>query len=292
MKKIFSLMVLAAFSAVPTIGHSSTGVAIQRVIVNTRSELGQLASSAKAQDISGLMQKFDTQYQTWNSTCGGDNFMPGEVSGACKGMADQMRLTGIALYGKLADYLPDVAARYEQGGKAAKAVLDSQVANQSPAELYRSTLDGISENSNLGSMSTGEAAGPFDLEMSDFPDPTDQMFSVLEKLVPDIGKEIPETVRAGNTYISMAKKGRQARYLAGQFSKAKFFLEGQQEYGEIIFNATQAVASMPQVLGIQYTGTLLSAKPNRKVLDYYNKTPTTVTADKVKRQQGGFEPRS
>jgi len=128
--------------------------------------------------------------------------------------------------------------------------------------------------------------------MSDFPDPTEKMFAVLEKLVPDFGKGIPEVVRAGNAQITMMKKASRARFLAEQFEKAKFVLESQRDYGEIIFNATKAVSAMPQVLGIQYTGTLLTAKPNQKVLDYYRGGTTGKDAKSKERNIGGFEPRS
>ena len=144
----------------------------------------------------------------------------------------------------------------------------------------------------LGDLSSGNADSPFDLEVDDFPDPTEKMFAVLEKLVPDFGKQIPEAVRAGNAQVSMMKKAKRARYLAERFQKAKFVLESQREYGEIIFNTTKAVSAMPQVLGIQYTGTRLTAKPNQKVLDYYRKGKL-VNPSKTKGQSlGGFDPRS
>jgi len=207
-------------------------------------------------------------------------------------MAAQMRETGIALYGKLGEYLPDVAARYEQGARSAKKIIETNALDQTPAALYQSTMDGINEAPRLGNLSQGDKGSPFDLEMNDFPDPTEKMFAVLQKLVPDFGKEIPEVVRAGNAQITMMKKAHRARFLAEQFQKAKFVLESQRDYGEIIFNATKAVSAMPQVLGIQYTGTLLTAKPNQKVLDYYRGGTTGKDAKSKERNIGGFEPRS
>ncbi len=118
------------------------------------------------------------------------------------------------------------------------------------------------------------------------------MFAVLEKLVPDFGKEIPEAVRAGNAQITMMKKARRARFLADKFRKAKLVLETQRDYGEIVFNATKAVSAMPQVLGIQYTGTRLTAKPNQKVLEYYRTKTTTKASVAEARKVGGFEPRN
>jgi hypothetical protein len=278
---------LAGFS------HASQGVAIQRVITNTRSELGQLASSNKAQEIAELMKRFDTQYQTWSSSCGvEENFDPGRASDACVAMAAQMRETGISLYDKLSDYLPDVAVRYEQGARSANRILEAGTLDASPAALYQFTMEGISGVPTLGKISQGDSGSPFELEMADFPDPTEKMFSVLEKLVPDFGKEIPEVVRAGNAQITMMKKAHRARFLANQFHKAKLVLESQRDYGEIIFSATKAVNAMPQVLGLQYTGTRLTAKPNQKVLDYYRSGGTKTNATSKTREIGGFEPRS
>ena len=56
----------------------------------------------------------------------------------------------------------------------------------------------------------------------------------------------------------MMKKEKRARHMAEKFEKAKFILESQREYGEIIFNATNAVSAIPQALGLQYTGAGLS----------------------------------
>ncbi len=291
LKNLLSLLIICSFLVSPA-ADASQGVAIQRVITNTRSELGQLASSNKAHDIANRMKTFDTQYKTWSSSCGGgENFDPNEASDACKAMAEQMRETGIQLYEKLSDYLPDVAARYEQGAKGANRIIGMNAANQTAASLYQSTMDGIIDAPPLGERSPGEEGTPFDLEVDDFPDPTDKMFSVLEKLVPDFGKEIPEAVRAGNAQVSMMKKAKHARYLAAKFQKAKFVLESQREYGEIIFNATNAVGAMPQVLGLQYTGTRLTAKPNQKVLEFYrngNKEDAVKESEKAM----GFAPRS
>lgn len=293
MKNIVVFIIASIFAFGPAAGIAAQGVAIQRVITNTRSELGQLASSSKATEIAEMMKRFDSQYETWNRSCGGgDNFDPEQVSDACQAMAEQMRETGISLYSKLANYLPDVAARYEQGARAAAKITEERAIGQTPGDLYKSTMDGISEAPRLGELGKGDAASPYDLEMDDFPDPTEKMFSVLEKLVPDFGKEIPEAVRAGNAQVTMMKKAKRARYLAGQFSKARFFLETQREYGEIIFNTTKAVSSMPQVLGIQYTGTRLTAKPNQKVLDYYRKSPKAIKPFSKERKIGGYEPRS
>lgn len=290
--------VLLSLAGVLVIGFSATsygaqGVAIQRVITNTRSELGQLASSSKAREITDLMKKFDIQYDTWSRSCGGgEHFDPEQVSDACQAMAAQMRETGIALYGKLAEYLPDVAARYEQGAGTAQKIVERKALDQTPAALYRATMDGISEAPRLGTSSPGDTGSPFALEIDDFPDPTEKMFAVLEKLVPDFGKEIPEAVRAGNAQVSMMKKAKRARFIAEQFQKAKFVLESQREYGEIIFNTTKAVSAMPQVLGIQYTGTRLTAKPNQKVLEYYRRGGTTKVPASKQRKKGGFEPRT
>lgn len=293
MKKnlLMFISICAVFAA--AVAQGSQGVAIQRVITNTRSELGQLASSAKAREITELMKKFDAQYETWSSSCGGGkDFDPNEASDACKSMAGQMRETGILLYGKLANYLPDVAVRYEQGIKGANRIIEATALDKTAASLYQATMNGISEAPPLGDLSSGNADSPFDLEVDDFPDPTEKMFAVLEKLVPDFGKQIPEAVRAGNAQVSMMKKAKRARYLAERFQKAKFVLESQREYGEIIFNTTKAVSAMPQVLGIQYTGTRLTAKPNQKVLDYYRKGKQ-VNPSKTKGQSlGGFDPRS
>ena len=292
MSKIIQAIALFLAITFTASANASQGVAIQRVITNIRSELGQLAASNKAQDISKLMKTFDTQYETWSSTCGTETFNPDQVSDACKGMADQMRETGIKLYGNLSEYLPDVAARYEQGAKEAKGILDSKVLNQTPAELYQATMEGITEAPQLTVIAPGEAGSPFSIEMDSFPDPTEKMFSVLERLVPDFGHEMPEVVRAGNTHVNMMKKAKRAEYLGEQFSKARFVLESQREYGEIIFSATQAVNAMPNVLGIQYTGTLLSAKPNQKVIEYYNRDKTVDTEKTPKRKTGGFASRS
>ena len=89
MKKGLVLLVFGVFVfgfSYPSFG--SQGVAIQRVITNTRSELGELASSGKAREIADLMKKFDTQYETWNLSCGGgENFEPDRASDACRAMA-------------------------------------------------------------------------------------------------------------------------------------------------------------------------------------------------------------
>jgi len=293
MKKVIVLLTTVLAIGLSAASYAAQGVAIQRVITNTRSELGQLATSNKAREIAELMKKFDTQYQTWSSSCGGgENFDPAQASDACVAMADQMRETGIALYGKLGEYLPDVAVRYEQGARSAKKIMGANALDQTPAVLYQSTMDGISEAPRLGTLSQGDKGSPFDLEMDDFPDPTEKMFAVLEKLVPDFGKEIPEVVRAGNAQITMMKKARRARFLANQFRKAKFVLESQRDYGEIIFSATKAVNAMPQVLGIQYTGTRLMARPNQKVLNYYRSGTSTTDAKSKGHKIGGFEPRS
>jgi hypothetical protein len=293
MKKMIISLAGILVIAISTVSYGSEGVAIQRVITNTRSELGQLASSRKAREIADLMKKFDIQYETWNHSCGGDeNFDPEQASDACKAMATQMRETGIALYGKLADYLPDVAARYEQGARSASKIVEAKGIQQTPGELYRATMDGISEAPQLGSLGEGNGGSPFDLEMDDFPDPTEKMFAVLEKLVPDFGNEIPEAVRAGNAQVTMMKKAQRARFLANQFEKAKFVLESQREYGEIILNATKAMNYVPQVLGIQYTGTRLSAKPNQKVLDYYRRETANKLPAAENKKFGGFEPRT
>lgn len=103
-------------------------------------------------------------------------------------------------------------------------------------------MNGIAEAPRLGTSSQQDKDGncnPFDLEMNDFPDPTEKMFEVLEKLVPDFGKEIPEVVRAGNAQITMMKRAHRARFLADKFQKAKFVLESQRDCGEIIFSATK-----------------------------------------------------
>ena len=89
----------------------------------------------------------------------------------------------------------------------------------------------------------------------------------------------------------MMKKAQRARYLAAQFSKAQFALESQREYGEIIFSATQAVSAMPKVLGIQYTGARLNARPNQKVIEYYNRVNAPTTADMPAKKFGGFASR-
>ena len=287
MKLFMALIILA--TGFPAFG--SEGVAIQRVITNTRSELGQLASSQKAQEISALMKKFDTQYQSWNQSCGGRDFDPAVADDACLQMADQMRETGISLYSKLADYLPDVAQRYEQGARSSAAILDRNLGDHSPSQLYEETINGIEDTPRLGGLDPDIEDSPFDLEMDDFPDPTEKMFAVLEKLIPDFGGEMPESVRAGNTQVTMMKKAHQARRLAKLFDKAKMPLEAKREYGEIIFNATSTVAEMPKLLGIQYTGTRLSARPNQKVLDYYRNRQSTERKTKQPKI-GGFAPRS
>lgn len=293
MKKGTFLLAGALLAALPWVCHAARGVAIQRVISNTRSELGQLASSSKAKEITELMKKFDTQYETWIRSCGGgERFDPKAASDACREMAGQMRETGIALYGKLAEYLPDVAARYEQGARSAKHIIEEKALDVTPAELYQTTMEGISGKPLSHDVVQGEGDGPFDLELGDFSDPTEKMFSVLEKLVPDFGKEIPDAVRAGNAHVAMTKKAERARYLAKEFEKAKFVLESQREYGEIIFNTTEAVGAMPDVLGIQYTGTAFKAKPNPKVLEYYNRDKVPQVQAPKDWKIGGFEPRS
>lgn len=292
-KKSILLIIGISLIAFSTVCYGTQGVAIQRVITNTRSELGQLASSSKAQEIAELMKKFDTQYETWSISCGGgENFDPDNVSDACRAMASQMRETGIALYGKLSEYLPDVAVRYEQGARSAKKIVETNALDQTPAGLYRATMDGITEAPNVEGLSKGNEASPFELEIDAFPDPTEKMFAVLEKLVPDFGKDIPEVVRAGNAQVNMMKKAQRARFLANQFQKARFVLESQREYGEIIFNATKAVSAMPQILGIQYTGTRLMASPNQRVLEYYNKKHSADVSESNKQEVGGFKPRT
>jgi hypothetical protein len=295
MKRVFFIFLILLFVA-PLVYAQQEGVAIQRVITNTRSELGQLASSGKAREISGLMEKFDTQYTTWNNSCGQQSFNPDQISDACKNMAEQMRETGIALYGKLSEYLPDVAARYEQGARSAQYIVQKKAIGQTPAELYEKTKNGIQMDAVMVS-GGGQQGGamPFNVT-EDYPDQTDELFSTLEKLVPDYGHEVPEAIRAGNTQINMTKKARKARYLAAQFEKAKFALDAQRDYGEIILKMTEAVEAMPNVLGIQYTGTRLSARPNRKVLDYYRpppkKTDGSVPDQGPVKDGGGFKPRS
>ena len=295
MKRSLFLLLLAGMLIVGFTAScvASEGVAIQKVITNTRQELGQLATSTKASEIGELMKKFDVQYETWSSSCGGgENFDPDAASDACKQMAAQMRETGIQLYSKLADYLPDVAVRYEQGARSANKIVERNAGDQTPADLYRATIEGISGMPKVDVLSPGDPGSPFDLTMDDFPDPTDKMFAVLEKLVPDFGKEIPEVVRAGNTQVNMMKKAHRARYLADQFGKARFVLESQREYGEIIFNTTKAVSAMPKVLGIQYTGAKLIAKPNQKVLDYYRSGASKKKAATTEKKIGGFDVRS
>jgi len=263
-------------------------VAIQRVITNTRSELGQLASSSKAKEISELMEKFDNQYNTWNNSCGKQNFNPDEASDACQRMAEQMRETGISLYGKLSEYLPDVAARYEQGANSAQGIVQAKALGQSPAELYQKTKNGVqAEEPKVPGVGGGDEGSPFALEMDDFPDQTTELFTALEKLVPDFGHEMPEAVRAGNTQINMTKKAKKARYLAAQFQKAQFALQAQRDYGQIIFSTTKAIEAMPKVLGIQYTGTQISARPNSKVLNYYRQEKATDSIKKKMPEKGG-----
>ena len=281
--------------SIPAVHATDEGVAIQRVITNTRSELGQLASSSKAKEISKLMEKFDTQYNTWNNSCGQQNFNPDQVSDACKKMAEQMRETGIALYGKLGEYLPDVAARYDQGAKSAQHIVQAKATGQTPAALYEKTKNGVQPEEPQVPGVGGDSQGtPFPTSMNEFPDQTDELFAALEKLVPDFGHQMPEAVQAGNTQINMAKKARKAKYLAAQFEKAKFALEAQRDYGQIIFSTTKAVEAMPKVLGIQYTGTRLSAKPNKKVLDYYRRSKKEDSGKKRKPEKdgGGLDPRS
>jgi len=291
MKVSFLAIVLIVITCAGPTAWASNGVAIQKVITNTRAELGQLASSSKSREIARLLQRFDTQYNTWSTSCGGENFDPEAASDACKAMAAQMSETGIALYGKLASYLPDVAARYEQGARASDRILARSGIDRTPAELYQASLNGDADAPALGALDPGDESSPFDLAMDDFPDPTDELFTALEKLVPDFGNELPEAVRAANARINMMKKARRARYLADQFSKAKFMLESQRDYGEIVFNITKGVSAMPKVLGIQYTGTRLYAKPNQKVLDYYNRAVHKKSGS-GKPQTGGFAPRS
>lgn len=293
-QNIFWFITLVLVSVTPLSYAQHEGVAIQRVITNTRSELGQLASSSKAKEISELMEKFDMQYNTWNNSCGQQTYNPDQVSDACRKMAEQMRETGITLYGRLGGYLPDVAARYEQGAKSAQHIVQTKALGQSPAELYEKTKNGIKpyESGSPGA-GPGRGSGPFDLVMDDFPDQTDELFAALGKLVPDFGHEMPEAVRAGNTQISMAQKAKKSRYLAAQFEKAKFALEAQRDYGQIIFSTTKAVEAMPGVLGIQYTGTRLSARPNKNVLDYYRskKQDDSIEEHKPLKGGGGFERR-
>ena len=292
-KTVFIIFAIFFLGGTASAAFASEGVAIQRVITNTRSELGQLASSSKARRITELMKKFDTQYETWNSACGGgENFDPANVSDACKLMASQMRETGIQLYGSLAEYLPDVAARYEQGARSTNRIINQKAVGQTPASLYQAAMDGATQAPKLDGLFTENGKEPFDLEADNFVDPTDQMFSVLEKLVPDFGKELPEVIRAGSAQVSMMKKAKRARYLAGKFEKAKFMLESQREYGEIIFNATNAVSAMPQVLGLQYTGAGLSARPNAKVIEYYRKKNIPVSPAVKEKKSGGFKPRT
>jgi hypothetical protein len=294
MKRGIFLLAGILLILVPSAAYSNKGVAIQRVISNTRSELGQLATSSKANEITELMKKFDTQYETWIRSCGsGERFDPKDVSDACREMAGQMRETGIALYGKLAEYLPDVAARYEQGARWAKRIIEEKALDATPAALYQSSLDGVSDSPSGSGNILQDVESPFDLEMGDFADPTEKMFAALEKLVPDFGKEVPDAVRAGTTHVGMMKKAERARYLAKEFEKAKFVLESQREYGEIIFNTTEAVGTMPNVLGIQYAGSGFKAKPNRAVLDYYsgNKASSKGAAAPKDWKMGGFEPR-
>ncbi|WP_027354162.1 hypothetical protein [Desulfosarcina sp. BuS5] len=81
-----------------------------------------------------------------------------------------------------------------------------------------------------------------------------------------------------------------AGYLAEKFEKAKFILESQREYGEIIFNATKAVSAMPQVLGLQYTGAGLSARPNAKVIEYYRKKNMPASPVLKEKKSAGLNP--
>lgn len=275
-------------------GAQPEGVAIQRVINNTRAELGQLAASESAREIADLMQTFDLQYQTWNQACGGgESFDPRHPGDACKTMADQMRETGIRLYIQLSEYLPGVASRYEQGARnAARILANVGDGDQSAADLYKSAMQGGNAGPPMGTLTAGDGDGPFQLAMDDYADPTDEMFAMLEKLVPDFGKEIPEAVRAGNTQVSMNAKAKRARHLAAQIEKARFVLESKREYGEIILNTTQAVGIMPQILGLQVTGTRLSAQPNQKVLDYYRKERPAASDQEGRPMGGGFAPRS
>lgn len=293
MKRTIGIVVVFLLICSSPVFASEQGVAIQRVITNTRSELGQLANSGKAQEISGLMKKFDQQYTTWNETCGKGQFDPTQASDACKAMADQMRETGIELYGKLSEYLPDVAARYEQGANASASIVQKNALNGIPSELYQQTRDGIFEPSGLENLSPGDAGSPFAVQMDDIADPTDDMFAVLEKLVPDYGRETPGVVRAGNTQINMLRKAKKARFMAQQFEKAKFALESQREYGDIIFGMTKAVEAMPGVLGLQYTGTSLSSRPNQKVLEYYREkgSQSPVIPDGNEKGGSGFDRR-
>ncbi len=302
-KTVFIILAIFFFIGTASAGFAAEGVAIQRVITNTRSELGQLASSSKARNITELMKKFDTQYETWSSSCGGgENFDPANVSDACKAMASQMRETGILLYGSLAEYLPDVAARYEQGAMSTNRIIIEKAVGQTPASLYQAAMDRAAQSLNSGDMTqnskykgsndSNDSTEPFGIESIGYLDPTDEMFKVLEKLVPDFGNELSEVIRAGSTQISMTKKAKRARYLAEKFEKAKFMLESQREYGEIIFNATNAVSAMPQVLGLQYTGAGLSARANAKVIEYYRKKNTPVSPAVKKKKFGGFKPRT
>jgi hypothetical protein len=284
---------ILAFTASPAFAQQGEGVAIQKVINNTRSELGQLASSSKAREIADLMDKFDTQYTTWSNSCAQQSYNPDDASDACKNMADQMRETGTSLYAKLSDYLPDVAARYEQGAQSAQRIVQATAMGKTPAELYEQTQKGVGP---AGAAVPGVAAGeegPFALAMEDFPDQTDEFFTKIQKLVPDFGHEFPEAVRAGNAQIHMAQKAKKARYLAARFQKVKFAMEAQRDYEKIIINTTKAVEALPSVLGIQYTGSRLSAKPNRKVLEHYREPKEANPADAADSPKaGGFKRRS
>ena len=64
MKKTVFIFAIFFLVSMASSNFAAEGVAIQRVITNTRSELGQLASSSKARNITELMKKFDTQYET------------------------------------------------------------------------------------------------------------------------------------------------------------------------------------------------------------------------------------
>ena len=68
MKKSILLITGISVIGFSAVCYAAQGVAIQRVITNTRSELGQLASSSKAQKIAELMKKFGNE-QTKMVSC-------------------------------------------------------------------------------------------------------------------------------------------------------------------------------------------------------------------------------
>ena len=243
---------------------------IQKVVTQTRQGLAELAQSNEAKKIADLMATFDKQYVSWDETCGGNPDLK-SADDDCKKMAQQMKTTGMKLYGSLAEYLPSIEKQYKRGATQTYDRLYNSGAFQGSAdELYKKLL-----NSNGDALGAQVAEGGDTLPGNGLPPvfivggdqktsgPIDELFEALKHIVPMIDTRLPLEVVAANSYIDMVTKANMAKKLARAFERAKLNMESMVEYESIIANATASVQAMPKILGIQYTGVRLKAKPNR-----------------------------